>query len=87
MSDKSTIRSRYYAALEQGHSQIDAVRIANGEQAQVKPVQAVAGDVEYPDDDSLRAEIKAATGKAPHWKASREKLIEQYEALSDATDR
>ena len=85
MSDKSAIRSRYYAALAQGHSQSEAVRIANGGNA--KAAVPVENADEYPPDDVLREAIKTATGKAPHWKASRDKLIEQYEALSDATDR
>mgnify|MGYP000946930389 CR=1 FL=1 len=41
----------------------------------------------YPSCDKLRAVIRSKTGKAPHWKASREKLIEQYEALINAPDR
>lgn len=33
-------------------------------------------------DEQLRAAIKAATGRAPHWKCSRETLIEQFNALN-----
>jgi hypothetical protein len=46
-----------------------------------KPVIAApAVDDGYPSDDELRAVIEAATGKAPHHKAGRAKLIDQYNA-------
>lgn len=35
-------------------------------------------------DDQLRAVIKEATGKAPHHKLGRDKLIEQFNALNAA---
>lgn len=41
----------------------------------------------FPPDEELRAAIHAETGKAPHWKSSREKLIAQYEAMNNAPDR
>lgn len=35
-------------------------------------------------DEQLRASIETATGKAPHWKASRETLIARYNELNAA---
>lgn len=38
-------------------------------------------------DDQLRAVIKEATGKAPHHKLGRDKLIEQFNALNAAAQQ
>lgn len=38
-------------------------------------------------DDQLRAAIKEATGKAPHHKLGREKLIEAFNALNKPADQ
>ena len=82
--DKNDIRARYYAALAEGHGIAGATQIANGGEREaprkVAPAAEVQGDG-FPADDAMREAIKAATGKAPHWKASREKLVEQYKAL------
>lgn len=48
---------------------------------------AIAGntkpDIAEMTDDQIRDNITSITGKAPHWKAGREKLIEMYnEALA-----
>lgn len=37
---------------------------------------------EGPTEDEMRAAIKEATGKAPHHKLGREKLVEQFLALN-----
>lgn len=38
-------------------------------------------------DEQLRAAIKEATGKAPHHKTGRDKLIEQFNALNAAAQQ
>lgn len=50
--------------------------------ADAKPV-ADDGDG-YPSDDDLRAAIESLTGKAPHHKTGRPKLIEAFDAAKDA---
>jgi hypothetical protein len=78
--NKSAVRSRYYAALAEGNNIADASRIANGKTLS-RPVPAV--DTDGMTDDELRDAIKRATGRAPHWKAGRDKMIEQLKALAD----
>jgi len=46
----------------------------------------IGGDIDL-SDDQLRAAIKDATGKAPHHKLSRSKLIEAFNALSKTDDQ
>lgn len=43
-----------------------------------------ASDDGYPSDDNLRAAIESMTGKAPHHKTGRPKLIEMFDAAKDA---
>lgn len=78
--DKNQIRGRYYRALAEGHSQDDAVRIANGGKPEDQGPEQQDAD-EYPSDAEMREAIKAATGKTPGPRTGRDKLIEQYEAL------
>lgn len=83
--DKHAIRARYYAALADGYSQADAVRIANGRDVEVIDV---AGFGEPQDDTGmtdaeLREAIRVATGTAPHHRTGRDKLLAQYAALSE----
>lgn len=33
-------------------------------------------------DDQMRAAIETATGKKPHWKSSRETLLEQFHTIN-----
>lgn len=35
-------------------------------------------------DDQLRAAIEKSTGKKPHWKSSRQTLLEQFHAINGA---
>ena len=61
----------------QGYTIVDAVFAPGGHEA----APADSGDIDLPDDE-LRAAIEAATGKAPHHKAGRAKLLELYAALT-----
>lgn len=67
-----------------------ASRSTPEEIAQAVAAQAGAGNSGASDaeltDDELRAAIEAASGKAPHHKAGRAKLLEQYAALAGAGD-
>jgi hypothetical protein len=80
--NKSVIRSRFMEALRDGYSIARATEYANrGARSEAGHVPPSAPADEFPSDEVLRAAIKHATGKAPHWKARRETLIEQYKAL------
>lgn len=43
-----------------------------------------SGGDDFPDDEAMRTAIEKATGKAPHHRTGRDKLIEQYKAIGDA---
>lgn len=45
------------------------------------PVMSAAGSASWPSDTEMRVAIKAATGKSPGPRTSREALIEQFNAI------
>lgn len=61
-----------------GYRIVDAVFAPAGHEG----TASASDDVDLTDDE-LRAAIEAATGKAPHHKTGRAKLLEQYAALPD----
>lgn len=77
---------RWY--VKQGHDIItgpfDTEKDAKAAIARETGVPADADSDGYPSDDELRAAIESLTGKAPHHKTGRPKLIEAFDAAKDA---
>lgn len=77
---------RWY--VKQGHDIItgpfDTEKDAKAAIARETGVPADADSDGYPSDDELRAAIESLTGKAPHHKAGRAKLIEMLDAAKAA---
>ncbi|UNK39373.1 hypothetical protein MNR02_06610 [Shinella sp. H4-D48] len=58
-----------------------------GSPAKTEAIDLATDSGEQLSDEQLRAAIKEATGKAPHHKMGRDKLIEVFNALNKADDQ